>query len=324
MHVYFYYAHFGLYLYYTIFILYYFDSQNKGFVFVFICIGPTVSQAGSGSRTQTHLNSTVTSQAQPTTSAGPGISISDDDDDDIRPSGAINSALDQQKVDNMAAIFPTIPKHIVRNAVMTCTSVNTAVNVLLQYNTAGSSTDDGNNNVESAQIPTKPESLPQILHRLKSNMRPRGTREKVKVEQEDIVMDMYSFYKSPDFDPATPIFVYLKGQPAIDTGGVLRQVFSDVFHGIAHNEGIKHVFTGNEQKVPVFSNELVVNGLFEVLGKMIAHSLIQGGPGFPYLSPPIYWYLATGDLQIALQKASFSDVDNAELAEYITRVSFFL
>ena len=78
-----------------------------------------------------------------------------------------------------------------------------------------------------------------------------------------------------------PIFVYLKGQPAIDTGGVLRQVFSNVFHALANNEVIRNIFVGNEdRRLPVFSNELVVNGFFKTLGKMIAHSLVQEGQVF--------------------------------------------
>ncbi|CAH3166093.1 unnamed protein product [Porites evermanni] len=106
-------------------------------------------------------------------------------------------------------------------------------------------------------------------------------------------MDVYSFYQSPDFDPTIPVFVLLKGQPAIDSGGVLWQVFSDVFYAMANNEGIKNAFNGDKNsKVPAFSNELVVNGLFEVLGKMIAHSLIQS-----------------------------EGVDDIELAEYIKRVT---
>ena len=55
-----------------------------------------------------------------------------------------------------------------------------------------------------------------------------------------------SFYKSPDFDPTIPVFVLLKGQPAIDSGGVLRQVFSDVFYAMANNEGIRNVFNGDK------------------------------------------------------------------------------
>ena len=134
-------------------------------------------------------------------------------------------------------------------------------------------------------------------------------------------MDVYSYYRSSDCDVLAPISVFVKGQPAIDTGGVLRQVFSEVFLSLANNECMKHIFTGEQfRKVPVFSNELVVNGFFEVLGKMISHSLVQGGPGFPYLSPAIYWYLATGDLQVALDKASCADVCNKELLKYIDQV----
>ena len=73
----------------------------------------------------------------------------------------------------------------------------------------------------------------------------------------------------------------------------------------------------------MFSNELVVNGFFEIVGKVISHSLVQGGPGFLYLSPSIYLYLATGDLQTALAKASCADVQNNELIKYIDKVNKF-
>ena len=51
----------------------------------------------------------------------------------LRPSGAINSMGDQQRVDNLSMMFPRIPRDVIRNAVVTCASMNTAVNVLLQY-----------------------------------------------------------------------------------------------------------------------------------------------------------------------------------------------
>lgn len=78
--------------------------------------------------------------------------------------------------------------------------------------------------------------------------------------------------------------MFRKGQPAVDTSGALRQLFSEVFVSLLNNEVIKHIFTGQPyRKVPLFSNALVVNDSFEILGKMISHSLVQGGPGFPYL-----------------------------------------
>lgn len=103
-------------------------------------------------------------------------------------------------------------------------------------------------------------------------------------------MDVFSFYKSPEFDQLIPIAMLVKGQPVIDTGGVLRQVFSEVFLSVVNNVGgLKNVFTGEDfGKVPVYTNELVVNGFFEVLGKMVSHSIIQCGTGFPYLAPAIY------------------------------------
>lgn len=141
-------------------------------------------------------------------------------------------------------------------------------------------------------------------------------------DTDDQVMYVHSYCKSPDFDALAPISVYVKGQPAVDAGGVQRQVFGEVFTLLGNNEGIKHILTGEPyRKVPVFSNEFVVNGFFEVLVKMISHSLVQSGPGFPYLSPAVYWYLATGDLQATLGKVSCADVTNKELLRYIEKVN---
>ena len=265
------------------------------------------------------VNETSESSAQPPCSI--------DDDDSLKPSGASNSMLHQQKVENLLMMFPRITLDVIRNAVVTCASINTAVNVLLQYgdfdNDINPSTNSGDNSniVIQESPPHSSGSLPFVLQKLRRKMKSRGMREKLKVDPEDEVMDVYSYYKSSDFDALILISIYLKRQPAIDTGGVLRQVFSNVFHALANNEVIKNVFVGSEDRIlPAFSNELVVNGFFETLGKMIAHSLVQGGPGFPYLSPTIYWYLATGDLQVGLQRASCADVDNHELVDYITRV----
>ena len=39
---------------------------------------------------------------------------------------------------------------------------------------------------------------------------------------------------------------------------------------------------------------LLQNEDFKVLGKLVATSIIQGGPGFPVLSPAAYNYLSSG------------------------------
>ena len=82
---------------------------------------------------------------------------------------------------------------------------------------------------------------------------------------------------------------------------------------------------GLAEKIKVDREDLidnVLNGVcVEVLGNMVAHSMIQGGLGFPYLSPVVYWYVATGDLQQGIARASALDISDGILEDYVTRVS---
>ena len=75
-----------------------------------------------------------------------------------------------------------------------------------------------------------------------------------------------------------------------------------------------------KRRLPLFRSEHVVSGIFEIVGKMIAHSLVQGGPGFPYLAPVVYSYISTGDLQAALLHVSAVDVCDPTLSTIIERV----
>ena len=267
--------------------------------------------------------------------SGVRLAACDEIDDEELPQfgAAISPLTTDQKVARIAAVFPGVPLPVIESALHPHGSIERAVNSLLSYRMSEGEIDPVAHPVSGKKIADQMtedaervngENCTQVFERLRKKMLPRGMREKLKVDPEDQVMDVYSYYKSADFDALVPISVFVKGQPAVDAGGVLRQVFGEVFVSLCNNEGIKHIFTGEPyRKVPVFSNELVVNGFFEILGKMISHSLVQGGPGFPYLSPSIYWYLATGDLQTALAKASCADVQNNDLIQYIDKVNKF-
>ena len=45
----------------------------------------------------------------------------------------------------------------------------------------------------------------------------------------------------------------------------------------------------NAHKVPSYQPQAVVSGTFEMVWKMIAHSLVEGGPGFPCLALPCFY-----------------------------------
>ena len=52
-----------------------------------------------------------------------------------------------------------------------------------------------------------------------------GPKFKLLVDQEDILTDAVALYKSPSFDPTRPLRVTFENQLAIDSGGVLWEIF---------------------------------------------------------------------------------------------------
>ena len=53
----------------------------------------------------------------------------------------------------------------------------------------------------------------------------------MKVDTEDLFNNALSYYKDCDFDPKKPTRIQYRGQPAADTGEVLRQFFADLLKG---------------------------------------------------------------------------------------------
>lgn len=61
----------------------------------------------------------------------------------------------------------------------------------------------------------------------------KGDVFKIKVDPDDILGDALAIYKDPEFDPASPLRVTYRGQPAVDLGGVKCQFFTDVLGEMA-------------------------------------------------------------------------------------------
>ena len=160
------------------------------------------------------------------------------------------------------------------------------------------------------------------LGKLRAGMKSFMSAERLKVDEEDVAIDLLQYYKSDKFDAKLPITVRFRSQPGVDSGGLLRQAFTSAFEEIAQNKvpGLR-LFTGPPNRLtPLYSSGNVLTQIFETLGKMIAHCLIQDGPGFPYLAPAIYWYIATGDLNEAVGRASPIDVVDEDLLVLLDKV----
>lgn len=54
-------------------------------------------------------------------------------------------------------------------------------------------------------------------------------RVKIDVDPDDLVSDAVLLYKGPRFQPHQPLRVDYTDQPALDSGGVKRQFYNDLF-----------------------------------------------------------------------------------------------
>ena len=222
-----------------------------------------------------------------------------------------SSTLISNDVEYLSTVFPDTQREVVRETVLAHQDIDSAAAALCDGELENEKSDGG-----------KCKTVNDILKSVRSSMKSHALAEKVKVDREDLLMDILHYYKSPDFDPTLPIKLQVRGEPAVDTGGVLRQVFTEFFLDVSHGTTNFRLFTGPECRLsPVYSSEHILTGIFEILGKVIAHSIIQGGPGFPYLAPGIFWYVATGDLGEAMARSSFVDIADAELAGIVAMVS---
>lgn len=123
------------------------------------------------------------------------------------------------------------------------------------------------------------------------------------------------FLTTSPFDDATKrLQIMYRGQPAADTGGVLRQFYTQLLIEVSNV-----FFHGEEYKSPIYNCEMVASGVMKLVGIIIVHSILQGGPGFPVFGPAVYNYLATGDVQEAMKGLTIKDC-SSQMAHFITMV----
>lgn len=61
----------------------------------------------------------------------------------------------------------------------------------------------------------------------------------------------------------------------------------------------------------------IASGCYEVAGKVVAHSILHGGPGFVGLSPAVVKFLSTGSLDEAKSVVSCDDLLDLDLKQLL-------
>ena len=140
------------------------------------------------------------------------------------------------------------------------------------------------------------------------------------MDQCDVLADILPLYKDPEFDPSRPLRVVFKDQPAVDSGGPRKEMYSLVYETLACSTVYK-LFEGQAGRLmPFYNASTVFSGMMKTLGKMIAHSIVQCGIGLPVFSPVCYWYLISGDVSKALAYANLTDIRDPDAAVLTERV----
>ena len=137
---------------------------------------------------------------------------------------------------------------------------------------------------------------------------------KLKIDEEDLLEDAMVYYKAEEFDPTKRLRIVYSGQSAADTGGVVRQFYTQLLCAVSNQ-----FFQGLEYRTPIYSGDVVAAGVMKLVGVMVVHSILQGGPGFPIFSPAVYNYLCKGDLQEAVKTMTTDDC-SLHMQDLITKV----
>lgn len=121
------------------------------------------------------------------------------------------------------------------------------------------------------------------------------------------------FYKStPKEHLYRQLSVMFEGlEDAIDAGALRLEFFGDLLRSVNNT-----LFEGKpDHRVPLYSWENVY--LMKMGGIMIAHSLLQRGPGLPCLAPYVYEFILWGEKEQAAAYVTFEDLPETPQTEVL-------
>ena len=135
--------------------------------------------------------------------------------------------------------------------------------------------------------------LQSILLTHSFNIFDNETQLHISVDKENLWSRAVAFYKGMKRNPKRfkrQLVVEFEGEEGVDAGA-LRSTFFELLI----REMDKNLFEGNAtRRIP--KKDWGLSSVFEIGGMILAHSVLNGGPGFPCLLPAIYHCILTGNV----------------------------
>ena len=144
---------------------------------------------------------------------------------------------------------------------------------------------------------------------------------RISVRREHIFEDSIACFKKRDYDINKPVVVQFEGEAAVDGGGPGREYFTLLLKSLLSPLTQFKLFEGTSFIVqPLHNTDALRASMFKVAGRMIAASIVNGGPSFPHLSPAVYKYFTSLSIENVLADITRSDVVDYDILEAIDKV----
>lgn len=143
----------------------------------------------------------------------------------------------------------------------------------------------------------------------------------VRVRRRHIWKDALRTFAKHDFMAGVLISVHFIGEEAADMGGPRREFLRLLMRSLITESG---VLTGSDKR-KIFSSSplLVAQKTYFHAGRMVATSVLQGGPGLKCLAPAVYAYLLA-DVDKCRRLVNVEDIPELEFRDKVKKVLNFV
>ena len=141
------------------------------------------------------------------------------------------------------------------------------------------------------------------------------------VSRSSIFADSVSHFKQRNFDFKKPLKVTFEGEPAIDGGGPKREFFTIILRALMSSSATPRLFEGrNDIFLPMHNSDALRSNLYKVAGRIVAASIIHGGPGFPHFPKAIFAYFQNPKPNDLVDHLTQDDIVDADYLDALTKV----
>ena len=110
-------------------------------------------------------------------------------------------------------------------------------------------------------------------------------------------------------------------EEAADIRGPLREFLTIATETISTSTAPQLFEGDNDHKIPIHSQQLVLNGYFKMTGEIMAHAIVHGEVWFTGLAKAVKVYLSTGCAETAAQVVCPEDVPDLNVRKVLKRMS---